>query len=73
MDKKLQAERLVQTLSETELFALQEMTAGSSVRQLARRLAIDIASAEEIRTSIKSKLQVQHDAEAVRIALYAGL
>jgi DNA-binding CsgD family transcriptional regulator len=73
VNAKLEAQRLVQTLSEMELIALQEMAAGRSVRQLAQRLAIDVAGAEEIRASMKAKLKVQQDAEAVRIALYAGL
>jgi DNA-binding CsgD family transcriptional regulator len=73
MDKKSQARALVERLTPSELAALCSVAAGESVPHLARRLSIGIAVAAEIKGSMKRKLGAVRDADAVRVALYAGM
>lgn len=73
MDDTLKAQGLLLTLTQAELKTLQSIAAGESLRDLALRLETDIFSALNIRKSMKMKLGAELDADAVRVAIYAGL
>lgn len=73
MDKTSYARTLVHSLSAAELEALRNMAAGGSVRDLVKSLSGDIAVAAEIVNSMKLKLGAARDADAVRVAIYAGV
>nr|WP_166177004.1 hypothetical protein [Altererythrobacter segetis] len=73
MDDTLKAQALVLTLTHAELVALESIAAGESLRDLALRLETDILSAQNIRKSMKRKLGAELDADAVRVAIYAGI
>jgi DNA-binding CsgD family transcriptional regulator len=73
VDDTLKAQALVLTLTHAELVALESIAAGESLRDLALRLETDILSAQNIRKSMKRKLGAELDADAVRVAIYAGI
>lgn len=73
MDERLNARALVERLTPAEMEALRNLAAGGSVRDLAKSLSADIATAAEIMDSMKLKLGTVKDADAVRVALYAGI
>ena len=71
MDKRSLALTLVRSLTPAEREALLGLAAGESLAGLARRLSIGLADAAAIKRSMKLKLAVVRDADAVRMALYA--
>ena len=71
MDKRSLALTLVRSLTPAEREALLGLAAGESLAGLARRLSISLADAAAIKRSMKLKLAVVRDADAVRMALYA--
>ena len=71
MDKRSLALTLVRSLTPAEREALRGLAAGESLAGLARRLSISLADAAAINRSMKLKLAVVRDADAVRMALYA--
>ncbi len=71
MDKRSLALTLVRSLTPAEREALRGLAAGESLAGLARRLSISLADAAAIKRSMKLKLAVVRDADAVRMALYA--
>lgn len=71
MDKRSLALTLVRSLTPAEREALRGLAAGESLAGLARRLSIGLADAAAIKRSMKLKLAVVRDADAVRMALYA--
>ena len=73
VDERLNAEALVRRLTSSELEALRNVAGGGSVRELASSLSTDIAEATEITESMKMKLGAVRAADAVRVALYAGI
>ena len=73
MDKKIEAQALLLKLNHLELTAIASLAAGESLRDLALRLSTDLAGAVAIRNSMKSKIGAKRDADAVRVALYAGM
>ena len=73
MDETLGARALLLTLTQKELTALEGLAAGESLSDLALRLETDLFSALRIRKSMKTKLGAELDADAVRVAIYAGL
>lgn len=72
MDETSEAQALLLTLTPKELAALRGLTAGESLKDFALRLETDLFSALRIRKSMKAKLGVELDADAVRMAIYAG-
>jgi hypothetical protein len=73
MDEQAQARSLIQLLSAIELEALKGLVAGESIEDLAGRCVISVVEAGDVRDSMKWKLGVTRDAEAVRIGLIAEL
>lgn len=73
MEKTLAARELVRTLTQPELEALRNIAAGGSVRDFAKSFAVDITAAAEVMNSMRAKLRVLRDADAVRIALCADI
>ena len=73
MDERSEAQALLLKLTQTELLSLEGLAVGESLRDLALRLETDIFSALSIRKSMKMKLGAELDADAVRVAIYAGL
>ena len=73
MDQTLKARALIQSLSRAELEALRNIAAGRSLHDLQARLSIGRFEAAEILHSMKRKLGVTRDADAVRVAIEAGL
>jgi DNA-binding CsgD family transcriptional regulator len=71
LDKRSLALTLVRSLTPAEREALRGLAAGESLAGLARRLSIGLADAAAIKRSMKLKLAVVRDADAVRMALYA--
>jgi DNA-binding CsgD family transcriptional regulator len=71
LDKRSLALTLVRSLTPAEREALRGLAAGESLAGLARRLSISLADAAAIKRSMKLKLAVVRDADAVRMALYA--
>lgn len=72
-DKTSNARTLAHGLTAAEWEALQNIAGGGSVRDLAKRLSAEISDAAEIVNSMKLKLGAERDADAVRVALYAGV
>ncbi len=73
VNRTLNARTVVNGLTAAELEALRNIVAGRSVRDLAKCLSADIAGAAEIVNSMKLKLGAARDADAVRVAIYAGI
>lgn len=73
MPKIMEAQALLLKLDQAELLALRSLVNGESPRELALRLSIDLAGAVEIVSSMKRKMGAEQNADAVRVALYAGL
>jgi DNA-binding CsgD family transcriptional regulator len=73
VDDTLKAQALVLTLTQVELLALESIAAGESLRDLALRLETDVLSAQKIRKTMKMKLGAKLDADALRVALNAGM
>ena len=73
MDETLRAQALVLKLSQAELIAIRSLLRGESLSSLASILSTDWAGALQTTISMKNKLGAVQDAEAVRVALYAGL
>ncbi len=69
----MEAQALLLKLAQPELLALQSLVKGESPRELALHLSTDLAGALEITSSMKRKLGAEQNADAVRVALYAGL
>ena len=73
MDERFHARALIERLSAIELEALQSLAAGESVKVLATRRQMSTEEATDVRESMRWKLGVTRDVDAVRIALTAGL
>jgi DNA-binding CsgD family transcriptional regulator len=73
VDETLKAKALVRRLAPAELEALRILASGGSVRDLAACLSTDRANAAAIVKAMKLKLGAAQDADAVRLAIYAGL
>jgi DNA-binding CsgD family transcriptional regulator len=73
VEETLKAKALVRRLTPAELEALRNIASGGSVRDLAASLSTDRANAAYIMKAMKLKLGAVRDADAVRLALYAGL
>ena len=73
MDETTEAQALLLTLSPEELTALTSLAVGASLRDLALRLETDLFSALRVKKGMKTKLGAELDADAVRVAIYAGL
>ena len=73
VNERFHAEALVRRLTSSELEALRNVAGGGSVRDLASGLSIDTVEAAEITNSMKLKLGAVRDADAVRVAIYAGI
>ncbi len=73
MHETLEAQALLLKLNQVELVALRSLAIEESIRDLAMRLSIAEADALGIKNSMMSKIGVQRDADAVRVAILAGL
>jgi len=73
MDEKTSARSLIQLLSADELAALESLIGGESLQVLAHRLSLDLIEAVDLQDSMKWKLGAVRNADAVRLALTAGL
>ena len=71
MDEQMHARALVESLSTIERAALRGLARGESIRDLATSWQITPEEAGDVRDSIKWKLGVTRDVDAVRIALTA--
>lgn len=63
----------VARLSQTEWTALKGILFGQSARDLASELALSLEQAAQCVVSVRAKLGAVTNADAVRIAIYAGL
>jgi hypothetical protein len=73
VNRKLEAQALLLKLNQAELLAIWSLAAGESLDELALRLEVDASCALEIRKMMKGKIGAGGDADAVRVAVCAGL
>ena len=73
MDEQSYARSLIQLLSADELTALDSLIGGESLEVLAHRTSISLIEAADLQDSMKWKLGVVCNADAVRVGLMAGL
>lgn len=73
IDNVSHARELVSGLSDTELKFLRKLANGHSQAEIARSLDLSSSEADAARASLMKKLGAAATADAVRIAIYAGL
>ena len=73
VNESMHARALIRELTEPERDALAGLLRGESVQDLAHRQLISKIEAADCRESMRWKLGVLRDAEAVRIGLMAGI
>ena len=67
------AAKKIEGLSAREVMVLKMLRQGCSSKMIAAEFAMDVLSVERHRASLMRKLSAEHVADAVRIAIYAGL
>jgi FixJ family two-component response regulator len=72
-DYEIVAKRLVGTLSAPELQVLQCLVSGMSNKGIAVVAGLSMVDVERIRATTMNKLSAKSTADAIRVALYAGL
>lgn len=73
IDKVSHARELVGSLTGTELEFLRRLANGRSQADIARNLDLSGEKAAAVRSALMTKLDAAVTADAVRIAIYAGL
>lgn len=62
---------LTSSLDDTEQSILREIVAGSSLRQIALKLGLQLSQVETLRATLMEKLHASSTADLVRIGIYA--